>query len=141
MAVPTYRANAIPTCACGARLLDLPEPEPQSRPTEALRHLAISLATPKNDPLLARALTCRACGGLARVDEFREHIEDLPIGRSYRHICTSCNARFATETLWASLSRSLAAVLALAGVAILAQRIQRIRNRWFKRRPPRLRGP
>lgn len=150
--------------ACHAKeLRDGPElAGAQSRPGEALRHLAMSLAQPKGDPLLARRSICRACGGVTRVDSVREHVEELAIvlGTSYGHACEKCGRTFRTETLWATSMRTLgamaifaiawlfwfasgttndvlAALLALLGAGILAQRVVRIRNRWFA--PKRLR--
>jgi hypothetical protein len=148
-----------PVCAgCHAReLRDAAEAAaPQSRPGEALRHLAMSLAEPKRDPLMARRGVCRTCGGVTYVESVREHIEefDLVFGRSYGHVCDKCRTTFRTETLWASFARSigsvvvlaiawacwfssgttnnvLAALFAVLGVAIAGQRVVRIRNRWF----------
>jgi hypothetical protein len=129
----------------------------QSRPGEALRHLALLLTQPKGDPLLSRQAACRACGGPTTVESFRDHLEDFFIGRSYGHVCRSCGKRFRTETLWASFARTLGATV-LAGLAwlfwfvsgttndviafllatlaafVVAQRVQRIRNRWFSPR-------
>jgi hypothetical protein len=185
--VPSYRANAIPTCECGARLPDAPllSPadgkavcaachgkalregaelaEPQSRPGEALRHLALSLTTPKGDPMLARRGICRACGGVTHVDSVREHIEEFALlfGRSYGHLCEKCGMKFRTETLWATFARMVggtmvlglawlfwfvsgtannvvAALLLVLGTTIVGQRVVRIRNRWFARRTKKL---
>lgn len=129
----------------------------QSRPGEALRHLALSLAQPKGDPLSSRGRVCRSCGGTTSIESSRDHLEDFFIGRSYGHTCQSCNKRFRTETLWASFARTLGATL-LVGLAwlfwfvsgptnnviafllgalavfVLGQRVRRIRNRWFSPR-------
>lgn len=176
----SYRANALPTCACGVRLPDAPLLSPatgvpvcaachaevlrdgpesagaQSRPGEALRHLAMSLAQPKGDSLLSRRGTCRACGGVTTVESVREHVEELTIvfGKSYGHVCEKCKRTFRTETLWASFARTIggasvlgvawsfwfvsgtannviAALLAVLGTTIVGQRVVRFRNRWF----------
>ena len=88
----------------------------------------------------------------------REHVEEFDVlfGRSYGHVCEKCRKTFRTETLWASLSRTIggavvggiawvfwfvsgttnnviAALLFAAAVAIFGQRVVRIRNRWFRR--------
>ena len=108
--------------------------------------------------MMARRGTCRACGGVTVVDSVREHIEefDLLFGRSYGHVCEKCRKTFRTETLWASLSRTIggavvggvawlfwfvsgttnnviAALLFAVAAAIFGQRVVRIRNRWFRR--------
>lgn len=175
----TYRASALPTCACGARLPDAPLLSPttgdavcagcharelrdgaelagaQSSPGEALRHLAMSLAQPKGDPMLARRGVCRACGGTTVVDSSRAHLDELALfGTSYGHVCESCRKTFRTETLWASFTRTIgaaalssiawlfwfvsgttnnviAALLGALAIATIAQRATRIRNRWF----------
>jgi hypothetical protein len=176
----SYRANAIPTCECGSRLTDAPLLSPatgapvcgachakelrdgpelagaQSRPGEALRHLAMSLAQPKGDAMLARRGVCRACGGTTVVESVRQHIEEFQmlLGTSYGHVCEKCRKTFRTETLWATFARSvyaavtlaiawlcwfisgttnnvLAALFATLGVALIGQRVVRIRNRWF----------
>lgn len=116
----------------------------------------MSLAAPKGDPLLAGRSVCRACGGITRVASVREHIEAFALlfGTTYRHVCERCSVELRTESLWATFGRSLgamvmlaiawvcwfmsgttnnvlAAVFALLGGALVAQRVVRVRNRWF----------
>jgi len=130
--------------------------EAQARPAEALRHVALWLTEPRRDPLTARRGICRSCGGVTVATSVREHIEEFDVlfGRSYGHACEKCRTTFRTETIWATCSRSLtsfvvlgiawllwfmsgttnnvlAALFGLLGIAIAAQRIVRIRNRWF----------